>query len=155
MAEMVSLGKRLYFNADISHVYLSIWSTGTCGDTAEGMVGLRLRGRRGNYLPQPHYREISLGAHILGHSALPHPLLQAQLILLGNRKQSFTGSKRTVLETILAVKEGSSMFQINNKSMHVHHGDNLVITHQTLMQIPALISNKTYITICLHPVYHQ
>lgn len=32
--------------------------------------------------------------------------LQAQLILLGNRKQSLTGSKRAVLETIFAVKEG-------------------------------------------------
>lgn len=39
--------------------------------------------------------------------------------------------------------------------MQVHHGDNLVITDQTLMQIPALISNKTYITACFHPVYHQ
>lgn len=36
----------------------------------------------------------------------PIVFLQAQLILLGNRKQSLTGSKRAVLETIFAVKEG-------------------------------------------------
>lgn len=100
-AEMVSLGKGCILMLIISLVHLSIWSTGTCGDTAEGMVGLRLRRRRGNYLEklvwQPRSSVILL---------LPILFLQTQLILLGNRKQSLTGSKRAVLETIFAVKEG-------------------------------------------------
>lgn len=84
MAEMVSLGKGYILMLIISLV--PVWSTGTCGDTAEGMVGLRLRGRRGNYLPQPRHGEISLGAHILSHSALPHSLSSGPADTAGKQK---------------------------------------------------------------------
>lgn len=60
-----------------------------------------MRGRRGSYLEKLVWEPKSSVIVLF-----PIVFLQAQLILLGNRKQSLTGSKRAVLETIFAVKEG-------------------------------------------------
>lgn len=86
MPEMVTLGKGYILMLVISLVHLSVWSTGTCGDTAEGMLALRLRGRRGNYLPQPRHGEIILGARILSHSALLHSLFSGPADTAGKQK---------------------------------------------------------------------